>query len=291
MGILAVVAAALVIILIRFRARPDDTGIPPQIEGNTLLEFVWTVVPIILLVILAVPTVRDAYALAQVPQGSHVLEVRVTGHQWWWEFQYPQLGITTADELHIPVGEKVSLQLTSADVIHAFWVPRLGGKVNAIPGQVTTMWLQADQPGTYPGQCAEFCGLSHAEMRFVVVAQSPSDFRQWVQEMKDNAPAVHPATAAAQAGMQLFLTKGCAACHTIDGTTYQGTVGPNLTGLGLRQVIAAGDLTNTPANLARWIADAPAVIPGIIMPDFSTGPDRLTSTQVQDLVSYLEGLR
>jgi cytochrome c oxidase subunit 2 len=281
-GVFVVVAGVLLAAVVRFLERPGRPATPPQVEGNLFLEVLWTVVPILLLVALIVPTIQEAFALARPQPGA--LQIRVVGHQFWWEFDYPSLGIVTADEMHIPVGRPVDLQITSADVIHSFWVPRLAGKQAAIPGHSNFLWLEADAPGVYLGQCAEFCGTSHSDMHFRVIAQSPAAFASWVQQMQH--PIDTPTTPLAKEGEALFAQYGCNGCHAIAGTSFAGTVGPNLTDLGNRGIIAAGLFTNTPQHLAEWLANPPGLMPGVIMPNF-----HLSKAQIAALVAYLEGLR
>jgi cytochrome c oxidase subunit 2 len=288
-GIMIAVAAAvyvpLAVIVIRHRARPGRPRTVAQAEGHAGLEVLWTVAPFVLLLVLAVPTFRDTFWLSTPPRGSDPLAVTVVGHQWWWEFDYPAYGIVTADEMHVPVDRVVDITLRSADVIHSFWVPALGGKQDAIPGLDLHMWLEADRPGLFPGQCAEFCGLAHSQMRLDVVAESGAAFAAWAAGLQH--PVVTPATPQAAEGQRLFLSLGCAACHTIDGTPARGTVGPNLTGLANRRVIVAGTLANDPADLGKWLHDPQRFIPGTVMPPFPN----LTPSQLQDLTAYLEGLK
>ncbi len=296
-GVFIVVLGLLGYALVRFRERPGDTHVPKQVEGNLRLELLWTVVPFILLIIIAIPTFRDNFALAADQTGSNVLDVTVVGHQWWWEFDYPSLGIVTADEMHIPVGTRVELTLESADVLHSFWVPALAGKEDTVPGHPNTMWFEATQPGTFPGQCAEFCGTSHSDMRLLVIAQSQAQFQQWVQGFQQ--PDSTPQTPQAQQGAQLFQTY-CATCHVIDGAAWQTTpltksqtgptgfpIAPNLTDLSAHQTLAAATLANTTSDLTEWIDNAQALMPGVIMPTFQ---GVLTQAQEQDVADYLEGL-
>ncbi len=283
-GVFLSVVIPLTYVIVRYRKRSADQPLPRQVEGSHRLEILWTVVPVILVIALAVPTVGDAFRLAA-PAGPNALQITVIGHQWWWEFRYPGLGIVTADEMHLPAGQRVELTLQSADVLHSFWVPSLGGKEDTVPGQTNTMWLEADRPGTYPGQCAEFCGLSHSLMRFYVVAQTPSAFHTWAHGMRH--PATTPRTPLATQGLAVFNQFGCGGCHTIDGTPAQGKVGPNLTGLGNRSVIVAGALQNNAADLTQWIHDPTAIIPGTVMPAFSG----LSPQQMTALTAYLEGLK
>jgi cytochrome c oxidase subunit 2 len=288
-AVFVLVEGALVVVMFRFRRRSaDDT--PRQIHGNTRLEVMWTILPALLLAGVAVPTVGTIFDLAEAPPGSMV--VKVTGHQWWWEIEYPGLGVVTANEAHIPTGEQVIFELTSDDVIHSWWVPRLAGKMDLVPGRTNTMNLAADQPGTYRGQCAEFCGLSHANMRFRVVAQEPADFDAWVDRQLAEA-------AAPDAEVEQILPT-CFACHAIrgqGGPPPEGTgpppdpgamprvIGPDLTHIGGRQTIAGGMLPNDPEALARWLRDPPAVKPGSKMIDYN-----LTEPQIEALVEYLQGL-
>jgi cytochrome c oxidase subunit 2 len=215
------------------------------------------------------------------------MEITVTGHQWWWEVEYQNEneGVVTANEIHIPVDEPVFLTLTSEDVIHSFWVPRLAGKQDLVPGKTEALTIQADEPGTYLGHCAEYCGLSHANMRFTVVAQTEEDFQAWVSGQRQ--AAVEPtADSEAAEGLELFTTEGCIACHAVQGVEgAEQEVGPDLTHFGSRRVLAGGILPNTPEELARWLANPPGVKPGSKMPDYN-----LTDEQIEALVAYLHSL-
>jgi cytochrome c oxidase subunit 2 len=283
--IFIVVSAVLVVALIRFRARPGQTELPPQVHGDNRLEFLWTIVPALLLALLAVGTVKQSFADAGSPLVPHSMLVQVTGHQFWWAFTYPSLGVVTANELHVPVGQKIELALTSADVLHSFWVPRLAGKTDLVPGKINYIWFQADKPGLYYGQCAEFCGTGHADMRLIVDAQTPAKFNQWVATMSH--PVSTPTTALAKEGEKLFGTIGCSTCHTVGGTTFAGAVGPSLTDLTGRLMIASNTYPNTPKNLYNWVHDAPSMKPGVLMPSFSY----LKAPQVKALVAFLESLK
>jgi cytochrome c oxidase subunit 2 len=283
--IFIVVSAVLVVALIRFRARPDQKELPPQVHGDNRLEFLWTIVPALLLALLAVGTVKQSFADTGSPLTPHTLQVTVTGHQFWWAFTYPSLGLVTANELHVPVGEKVVLGLTSADVLHSFWVPRLAGKTDLVPGKINYIWFEASKPGLYYGQCAEFCGTGHADMRLIVDAQTPAKFNQWVATMAH--PDSTPTTPLAKEGEKLFGTVGCSTCHTVGGTSFVGTVGPNLTDLTGRLMIAGNTFPNTPQNLYKWVHDAPAMKPGALMYNFSY----LKPGQVKALVAFLESLK
>jgi cytochrome c oxidase subunit II len=226
------------------------------------------------------------HALAQHPQRA--LTINVTGHQWWWEFEYqdpdPSKRITTANEVHVPVGEPVQFKLRAADVIHSFWAPSLNGKRDLIPGYVSSQWFEADTAGVYRGQCAEFCGLQHAKMAFFVIAEPPAKFAAWMAAAAQSPPP--PADSTLLHGQRVFLSSGCAVCHTIGGTAAQAFVGPPLTHLESRSTIAAGTLPNTRANLMGWITNPQAIKPGVIMPAVPLTPVQLTA-----LVGYLETLK
>jgi cytochrome c oxidase subunit 2 len=214
--------------------------------------------------------------------------VNVTGHQFWWEFEYeeamPSRRVTTANELHIPVGRPVVLKVTSRDVIHSFWVPNLQGKRDLVPGITSAIWLQADRPGVYRGQCAEFCGKQHAHMAFEVVAESDAQFERWLDAQRQLASA--PQSAAASHGRDVFLTTQCVLCHTVRGTPAAGKVGPDLTHVGTRGKIASGTLQTKPDDVAAWIRDPQHIKPGSQMP-----PTRLTDADVQALSEYLVNLK
>jgi cytochrome c oxidase subunit 2 len=222
--------------------------------------------------------------------GHHDADVTVdvTGHQWWWEVQYPAEVpkdiIVTANELHVPVGKMIQIRLLAADVIHSFWVPNLNGKRDLIPGYRTTVWFRADTAGVYDGQCAEFCGLQHAHMRLKVIAEPPEKFAQWVEAARQ--PNAAPADSVAQRGQMVFLSSNCAVCHSIAGTPAFATVGPNLSHLKSRSMIASGTLENTASNLMGWISNPAAIKPGTQMP-----PSKLSGPDLQALVAYLETLK
>ncbi len=304
-GVFVVVEGMLVYLTVRYRHRRGRREIPPQVHGNQRLEIAWTIVPAIILVGVAVPTISGIYALAAKPAGA--LEVNVIGHQWWWEFEYPGLDVTTANVLHIPVGEPVYLSLCAAgagyeeqpapsgclktatnvgdSVIHSFWVPRLGGKQDVVPGRINHLLIQADRPGVYSGQCAEFCGLSHADMRFRVIAQPPAEYEEWVREQQADAVTPQQGSLAAT-GLNEFLNGQCIACHAIQGTDAAGIGGPNLTHFASRDCFAGCIFDVTRANLARWLKDPSAVKGGVpggaSMPDYD-----LTDEQIDALIAYL----
>lgn len=221
------------------------------------------------------------------PHGRPALTIEITGHRWWWEAHYPGSDSTpevlTANELHIPVGVPVRLQVISADVIHSFWVPRLQGKIDVIPGQRNSFWIRADTAGRYRGQCAEYCGLQHSNMAVYVTAESAQQFAIW--RAAQAKPASAPQDAQAAQGQQAFM-QTCALCHTIRGTDAHGVTGPDLTHVASRHTLAAGALTNSRGNLAGWIVNAPSIKPGVDMPRIDLEPAALHS-----IVSYLETLR
>ncbi len=240
--------------------------------------------PAIIIVIVFVVTVRTMYAESQRPDADALI-VDVTGHQWWWEVSYPDLAVSTANEVHIPAGVDVEIHLRSADVIHSFWVPALAGKRDALPERTNTLTIDADHPGTYAGRCAEFCGIQHANMDFVVVAHDAASFEAWIDARR--APAANPDSEIGAAGAELFVARGCGSCHAVDGLATGGDEpAPDLTHLASRRAIAGGLLASTGPDLRTWIADPHAVKPGVLMPDVA-----LTDTELDALVAYLESLR
>jgi cytochrome c oxidase subunit 2 len=239
-------------------------------------------IPLLLLIVVFSFSIRGL-AAQQIGSEDH-LNINVAGHQWWWEVSYPDAGVTTANEIHIPVGREVVFHLTGDDVIHSFWVPQLAGKTDLIPGQTNELKLKATSAGRYLGQCAEFCGLQHANMHFYVVADNPGDFTAWLKGQQQQAAA--PQDAATTRGQQIFLGSACVYCHTIAGTNATGKVGPDLTHLQSRQTIAAGTLENNIGNLAGWITNPQTVKPGNLMP-----PTQLSSDDLQALLAYLETLK
>ncbi|HLG71158.1 MAG TPA: cytochrome c oxidase subunit II [Chloroflexota bacterium] len=281
-GVGVIVEAVLIWVVLHYKSRATDPAIPPQIHGNTPVEIIWTIIPAVLLMIVAFFTIPIIFK-TQAPAPADALQVRVVGHQWWWEFQYPGLGITTANEVHMPVGKTVAFDLESADVMHSFWLPRLGGKRDVIPNHVNRLWWTPQEIGTTPGQCAQFCGTSHANMRMIAVVQSQADFDKWVADQK--APPANPSGGEAADGKAVFSRSACIGCHTIEGVS-QGTVGPNLTHVGSREILASGILKNTPQDMAAWLHDPPGEKPGSLMPNL-----HLSDNDVNALVAYLESLK
>ena len=280
--IFLIVAALVIVAVIRFRQKPGQ-GEPYQDPGNPKLETLWTVIPSLVLVVLLVLTARTMH-LVNPPVGNRVPNVIVTAHQWWWAYNYPQSGVVTANELHMPAGTNWLLGIESADVIHDFWVPDLGAKMDAIPGHPNYLWINPRQTGIYLGTCAEYCGCEHAMMGIRVVVQMPAEFAQWEQDQL-RAPTA-PIGAEAEHGAQLFAARTCTSCHTIAGTKAVGRVGPDLTHLATRDTIGSGALTNNLANLTRWISNPQAIKPGCYMPAL-----RLPDAEVHAVAVYLESLR
>ena len=285
-GVFVIVEGALIFVVLRFRARPG--GPPPrQTHGHTALEIGWTLAPAIVLIFIAIPTIRAIWIVDRPPEGDAMV-VEAIGHQWWWEFRYPEYGLVTANELHLPVDRTVDVRLTSADVIHSFWFPRMGGKRDVVPGHQNSLWFTPDSVGTYTGQCAEFCGLSHAFMKMELVVEEQADFDAWLAANVADAvvvDAVVPDSIRLAEGGQAFLQSGCAACHSVRGTPAAGVLGPDLTHVGSRRKIASGIMDNTPENMARWLENPPAVKPGALMPQLS-----LDQATIDAIVFYLQNL-
>ncbi len=280
--IFALVAVLVVFAIVRYRERPG-AQLPRQILGSDRLEIVWTAIPILLLAVIFVFTVKVMHA-ASPSAASRSPDLLVVGHQWWWEVNYLKSGVVTANELHLPIGQRVLIRLESADVIHDFWVPRLGRKLDAIPGHPGYLWLEADAPGVYLGACAEFCGAEHAWMRFEVVAQPPAQFAAWEQAQLAVPPVPRPAPALA--GRKLFVARTCVNCHRFAGTSADRHVGPDLTHLADRRMLAGGAVANTPSTLAQWLKDPNSIKPDSHMPNF-----QLSDAEVAELAAYLESTK
>lgn len=286
-GVALTVLLILSYILVHFRYKPGDP-MPKQVHGNTQLELAWTLIPAVLVSIIAVPTVQTIFdTQAEAPEGA--LEVEVIGLQWWWEFRYPLANgdtVVTANEIHVPVGTPVELKMTSRDVIHSFWIPQMGGKRDVVPGRVNRIVFTPLEAGVYLGQCAEFCGESHALMKMRLIAHEPEEFAAWLEN--EARPAVEPtdSASAVMAGKQLVTGGVCAGCHIIRGTSAQfGRLGPDLTHLARRTTIAAGIMDNNAENLHAWISNAPEVKPGALMP-----PPGLSEQELRYVVAYLQTL-
>src|SRR5690625_1657760 len=274
------------IVLIRYRKKEgQEDYIPKQVEGSKTLETIWTVIPIILVVIMAVPTVMAEFDLADTDDRDNHINIKVTGHQYWWHFDYEDEGIQTSQDLYIPVGEKVYLDLITEDVLHSFWVPALAGKVDVNPENVNTMKLDAKQEGIYYGKCAELCGPSHALMDFKVIAVSKEDFEQWVEDMKAFDEDDLELDAVAQEGRELFEANNCMSCHAIGSA--DSSIGPNLTGFA-DQTTFAGILEPTKENLIKWIQDPESIKQGNKMTD--TYPE-LSDDEADKIAEYLMQLK
>ncbi len=310
LGVFILVEGALVWAIFRFRGKPDDPE-PRQTHGNTTIEILWTAIPALILAMISVPTVRAIFRTYDEPSGADVVRVNVRGHQWWWEFSYPQYGVTSANELHVPVGKTVFLEMNAYDVIHSFWMPQLGAKRDVFPNRKTTLWFRADSAGFYPGQCAEFCGTQHGRMAFHVAAETPAEFDAYIHGLQATnvaaaadsakarpdtarraaAPPVTTTALAAQtatgpdtaAGHKLFSSKGCVQCHSLNAVKFnKNLLGPNLANVGARRYIAAGTLPNTDANLAHWIQHPWSVKHGVLMPELG-----LSDADARTLAAYL----
>jgi cytochrome c oxidase subunit 2 len=286
--IFAVVFTLLAYAVVKFRAKAADADREPaQVYGSTQIELAWTVIPVLIVAVLFLATARVIHAIQDAPKPAAAVDVTVIGHQFWWEFRYPKLGIVTANEMHIPASDPAHptptfLKLLSADTNHSFWVPELGGKTDLIPNRVNEMWMDPPRPGIYLGQCAQYCGTQHAKMLLRVVVDSPADFDAWVRAQQQTAVRDEKVAA----GRRVFETTACMNCHTISGTAADGRFGPDLAHLMSRATIASGAADNTPKNLGLWIQNPDAIKPGSLMPAMQlSGPD------LDALMAYLETLR
>lgn len=283
-----IIAVLLVLAIFRRRgkANVDAQGRLPLGRGAGGMSWIYIGVGISTVVLFAT-TIWTLLTLSAVasPAVKPALTLEVTGHQWWWEVKYlndaPSQTFVTANEIHIPVGKPVRVKVATSDVIHSFWVPQLAGKIDVIPGQNNSLWLQADQPGDYAGQCMEYCGTQHAHMAFHVIAQDPAEFAAWRRQQL--APA-SPAGTSVQRGQQVFMLR-CSVCHTVRGTMAGGRLGPDLTHVASRSTIAAGQLPNNTATLAAWITGAQTLKPGCRMPSI-----QLTAQELNNVVAYLGSL-
>jgi cytochrome c oxidase subunit 2 len=286
--IFVVVCTLLVCAVVKFRARGVHADREPaQVYGSTQIELAWTVIPVLIVAVLFLATARVIHAIQDAPKPASALDVTAIGHQYWWEYRYPKLGIVTANELHIPASDPAHptptfLKLLSADTNHSFWVPELAGKTDLIPNHVNEMWMDPPRPGIYLGQCAQYCGTQHAKMLLRVSVDSPADFDAWVHAQQQTA--VRDETVAA--GRRVFETTACMNCHTISGTAANGRFGPDLGHLMSRATIASGAADNTAENLRLWIRNPDAIKPGSLMPAM-----QLSDPDLDALMAYLETLR
>ena len=286
--IFVIVGGLLLYSIVRFRHREGDEATEPaQVYGSNQIELAWTVLPILIVFVLILVTSRTIADIQNRKPPPGTVQATVVGHQWWWEIRYPELGIVTANELHVPASDGTRrlptfLKLQSADVAHSFWVPQLAGKTDLIPNRENLMWIEPTQPGTYLGNCAEYCGMQHARMLIRVIVQSPAEFERWIAEQK-RAAAEEPS---AQAGRQVFFANSCVNCHTIRGTSAQGAFGPDLTHLMSRETLASGAAPNTTETLRAWVRDPQKLKVGCLMPNM-----QLSDTEVDQIVSYLQTLK
>ena len=323
------VGTLLVYALVRFRARAGETAEPPQVFGSVQIELAWTIIPVLLIVILFLGTARVLFSVQDARKPPSALDVVVVGHQYWWEFRYPQYNVVTANEMHVPVSGEASprptfMKLTSADVIHSFWVPQLAGKTDLLPNRVNEMWIDPLKTGLYLGQCAQFCGMEHAKMLLRVYVDSPEQFQQWIANQQKAQSEISPsgqaslgepnqdnsATGAAPPsspmirmvpaaqtvgapekinahdGQLVFEQQACINCHTVAGTVANGRYGPDLTHLMSRDTLAAGAMPNTPENLKAWIDDPNTFKPGSLMPAM-----HLTDRQDAQITAFLLTLK
>jgi len=310
--VFALVTAALIYAAIKYRRR-DENEIPKQVHGNLRLEILWTVIPAIVVLGFSVASINTLFYAADPPDTSkEPLTMEAIGHQWWFEFRYPHPDddskqIVTANEVYIPIGEPVKINLESVDVIHSFWVPKLAGKVDMVPSEGNYMWFQADGPGEFFGQCAEYCGTSHSNMKFKVIAVERTDFESWLRGQA--ATAVASTDPLASEGAATFKSAGCTGCHatkTVINTGSKGRVGPNLAHVGSRRHLAAGMMDNSnddgtvndsylQENIRKWLQNPEKIKPGNIMSGQAAiyqDPNKsLTEKQISALVAYLTSLR
>jgi cytochrome c oxidase subunit II len=286
--IFVVVFGLLTYSVVKFRGRAMGAGREPaQVYGSTQIELAWTIIPILIVVVLFLATARAIHATQDAPEPAGALDVIAIGHQYWWEFRYPKLGIVTANELHIPVSDPdhptpTFLQLLSADTDHSFWIPELAGKTDLIPNHPNRMWMDPQRTGVFLGQCAQYCGVQHAKMLLRVSVDGPEDFASWVQAQQ--GPAVEDTGAIA--GRRVFESNACMNCHAVSGTPADGRFGPDLTHLMSRTTIAAGATENTHDNLRLWIQNPSAIKTGSLMPAM-----KLSDADLDAVVRYMETLR
>lgn len=286
-AIFLVVAGLLTFTIVRFRRRVDDGREPAQVYGSNRIEIAWTVIPILIVFVLTMVTARVVVAIQNKQAPTDALQVTVIGHQWWWEIRYQNLGIVAANELHVPVSTRAKpvltfLKLESADVAHSFWVPQLSGKTDLIPNRTNSMWFDPQQEGTFLGNCAEYCGMQHANMLLRVIVQSPTEFEKWAAAQRLDASS----DSRVEAARAMFLSLSCVNCHTVSGTSASGTFGPDLSHLMARDTLGSGVIPNTPENLRAWVKDPQAIKPGNLMPNM-----QLNSQELDGVVTYLSSLK
>ncbi|HET7892348.1 MAG TPA: cytochrome c oxidase subunit II [Candidatus Sulfotelmatobacter sp.] len=287
-AIFLVVFTLLLYAVVKFKRRKNDEGEePPQVYGSNQVELAWTIIPILIVVALFMATARVIALVQKTSAPNNAIAVVAIGHQFWWEYRYPGLGVVTANELHVPVSDPshptpTFIQLLSADTDHSFWIPRLAGKTDLIPNHPNTMWIDPQETGVFLGQCAQYCGTQHAKMLLRVYVQSKDDFDRWIQRQRQPASV----SDAVSQGQRIFETTACINCHTVLGTVANGRFGPDLTHLMSRDTIAAGAAPNTPESLRLWIRKPDAIKPGSLMPAM-----QLSDQQLDEVTAYLETLR
>lgn len=280
--IFCAVTGMVIYSMFRYRWKEDEAD-PHQLAGNKTVEMIWTAIPFLIVILLFMLTARTMSKADPPAPGDP--DLLVIGHQFWWEARYPHSGAIVANEIHIPAGKPISVELRSEDVLHEFWVPELARKMTNVPGKSNHIWIQADKVGTYLGVCTEFCGIQHAWMRFLIVAEDPAQFAQWEQAQLQVPPA--PTTEAAIKGWKLFQRESCINCHSIAGTLGNTAhVGPDLTHIASRRQLGGGIIENTPANLRAWIQNPQTIKPGVLMPNYYFTPDELNQ-----LEAYFETLK
>jgi len=280
--ILLLIIGLTLFITIRYRYKSNNKE-PKQTTGNRKLEILMVGIPLLLVIGFFFWSLNTMSAILP-ERGTHTPDIIITGHQWWWQASYPGTSVNTANEIHLPVGKKILMQLEAADVIHDWWVPSLGGKMDMIPGMHNFLWVTINKPGIYEGTCSEFCGQQHAWMRIRVVAQTEDNYQKWLKSHE--LSAVKPTDTLAKLGEALFMNASCSNCHSIRGTAANGMQGPDLTHFGSRQTMLTGMMDNTNENINKWLTDPQKVKPGAHMPRFIFGPD-----SVRALTAYLKQLK
>ena len=287
-GIFVVVFSLLVYVIVKFReTKADDNREPAQVYGSNRVELAWTIIPCLIVMVLFLATARVVHGIQDARRPPGTIEVTAIGHQFWWEFRYPTLGVVTANELHVPVSDPAEpsptfIRLLSADTDHSFWVPRLAGKTDLIPNRQNEIWLDPHKTGLYLGQCAQYCGVQHAKMLLRVYVESHEDFARWVQAQSRPAEA----NDSVAEGRRIFETTACINCHAVAGTVANGRFGPDLTHLMSRDTIASGVVPNTPEQLRQWVKNPDTFKPGSKMPAM-----QLNDHELDAVTAYLSTLR
>ena len=286
-AIFLVVFGMLMYAAVKYRSRPGDDREPPQIYGSDQLELAWTVIPVLIVMVLFLSSARVIHAIQDARRPPGAIEVTAVGHQFWWEYRYPQYGFVTANELHVPVSDAAQptptfITLLSSDTDHSFWVPRLAGKTDLIPNHPNGVWIDPHETGLYLGQCAQYCGTQHAKMLLRVYVESRADFDHWVQAQKQTIQSNATMSPEASEGRKVFETTACINCHAVAGTVADGRFGPDLSHLMRRETLASGVTGNTRENLRLWIQNPDAIKPGSLMPAMN-----LTDKELDEVTAYL----